>query len=191
MAMAMIGHGYQALTDDLSLIVRNSEGGACVYPGSPLARLWPDSVDALRLDQQGTSVELEGAAKLLFRLGAGGLDGTPLSAIYFLTRADAHEITIKSMSTTESIAAFARDLYRRQWMLPMGDVGSRLAAMGNIARGVACFSLRRPHDYAALSAVSEVVAAHHAKLTAARPSTSGGAPAQRGPLDDRALQAAL
>lgn len=168
MAVAMADHGYTPLTDDLALIVRDGVEPPGVYPGSPLVRLWPNSVEALQLDRSGSTVELAGSAKLLFSLGAGDLARRPLSALYFLERDDGDAVAIEPMRLPQAIAAFARDLYRGHWALPMGAVDARLAAIGHIVSGLPCFRLRRPHAYSRLSATAAAVARHQEAWAAAQ-----------------------
>jgi energy-coupling factor transporter ATP-binding protein EcfA2 len=128
---AFVGAGHAALADDMSLIETRSDQTAHLWAVPGYLRLWPDSVQALGLEDRPASPELSGSAKLQLSLDITAVDGAkPLSAIFMLTAGESAVALIEPIETAAAIAGLAGQLFRPHYIHPLGQIASLIPQIG-------------------------------------------------------------
>ena len=164
LAAAFASAGYPFLTDD-GLTLTSDGADYTAHANRPSFRLRQDSTAALNLAPSDAGAEDE---KVRVEAGPAlpfGDASLPLRALYFLGPGDAASCSIEPLSHRQAVV----ELISHAFLLDVEDrprLRRHFGELGDLAEGVACFSLDYPRDYAALPGVVACVADHAAALRA-------------------------
>lgn len=161
LAASFASRGFRFLTDD-GLLLAETSAGFMVQPSHPSIRLWADSRAATIGSDAPLAPPVQYTAKE--RLLSGGDlrhcdEPRPLRRVYFLGDGSASKLTIRAMSTDETLTALLRysfllDMETREMLARHFDQLSRLMALPIY------HSLDFPRRFEDLADVRDAVLAH-------------------------------
>lgn len=149
--------GHAMVTDDLVPIMFVN-GQACVTPGFPRIRLWPDSLGPIGVDSRTLPMVNSFVKKLSFRPDAFSNVPLELGRIYLLEQDDG--ILLEKLTVREAFIEIIRNCYLGCYVDATGHTASHFRNCSELANSVPVYRLKRPHDFSALPEVSLMVENH-------------------------------
>jgi hypothetical protein len=158
LAAFLESRGHTVLTDDLVPIKFESDE-ALVSPGFPRIRLWRDSLESLGLDPRTVPMINSFVDKYSYRCSEKLInESVSLSRLYVLE--EVPETRIERLSYKESFIEIVRNCYFGRYIDATGQTASHFRNCAELARIVAVYKLKRPHDFNALPEVSRLIENH-------------------------------
>lgn len=146
---------WRLLTDDAAVIDSRT---LMTWPTARGSALWPDSRDALRIEDQSDATEPRRSGKLRIDNSAPSLaEPSAVRGVIFLNRSQAFDQPrLNRLSGFEVMAGAAHQIVR----FHPGDPGTApglVARLADLANGAPGYRLDYPSDYAAIPAVGELL----------------------------------
>lgn len=106
--------GYSLLSDDVSILEIDKNGGVQTYPSLPVMKLWADSIEWMNLNFEELSPILPDFEKYKVKLTTQFThESRPVRAIYILKSSTSNQIRIQSLKGFEKIHSLMSNVYRK------------------------------------------------------------------------------
>lgn len=156
--------GHAALCDDLC-VIDLADGAPRVLPGLPRLKLWPDAVERLG----HTPVEIDragGPEKHHLRLPTSPADRrVTLERVYVLgPLGEEAAFEIIPLTGIAAVDALMANIFRSQYLAPMGRVGQAFAQTVGLAKRAPVFAVSRSGDLRAFEREVEQIERHFARV---------------------------
>ncbi len=173
MAAALCRRGHELLADDIVAIDLEAGRPPLVLSGFPQVKLYSDVLVATlsknpeELPEIGTNI-----GKRSWQAGEYfAARALPLTAVYAL--GEATELRIRQLSAQDAIKALIANSYMArfgtQWV-SSGIAASNLGQCGSVANQIAVGLIERPHDFASLEGVAQMIEEEQALTSIPAPS---------------------
>lgn len=140
-AVGMMQRGLKILADDVCPLYTNG----VVLPGMAHAKLWQTAASQLGVDTAKLSRVRRPDAKFKLPLrDAHCAEPQPVGAFYWLVPEDVKEVTIEEVDGAEKLIVLRNNVYRPEYLRPLGIEADYLARLGQIAAKTALFKILRP-----------------------------------------------
>lgn len=140
-AIAMMQRGYSILADDICPI----DAAGMISPGMPRAKLWDETAANLAIETAGLRQVRDGDAK--FNLPLGQRHCSEPRRIYtfvWLVPDDVNEVSCTEVTGVEKFAVLRNNVYRHEYLLPLGLESEYLTRVAQIAAQTKVFKVVRP-----------------------------------------------
>ncbi|MFZ1741669.1 MAG: hypothetical protein WAT93_02380 [Pontixanthobacter sp.] len=140
-AIAMMQRGLRVLADDVCPL----DAQGFVLPGMARAKLWEETARQLGIDTSGLSRIRSTDAKFNLPLGSAHC-ATPQSvrAFYWLVPDDVADVSIRSVDGAEKFTVLRNNVYRPEYLRPLGLEVDYLRRLALIASNTPVFQILRP-----------------------------------------------
>lgn len=160
LAAALHRRGLELLTDDVGLVVPESEA-VWFHPGFPRIKLWRDALGHFGLDTAPLTRDFSRADKFHLRLEERFQTAArPLRHVYLLERAEDDRVSIEPLRGHLAIATLREHTYRPGLVRRIGRPAEHLRQCGRIAERVRLFRFRRPWRLERLDEALDALLAH-------------------------------
>ncbi len=155
--------GYSLVSDDhLPIIFR--ENMVVTLPGSSQMKLFADSLAGVGVNSAGLAPVHPLAAKYMLPANSTLTDeAIPLSAVYLLSNDE--DLGIESLQPSLAFIEAVRHTHVNFYLEDANVRERHFADCNQLIQKVPFFLLKRPHDFAKMSLVTEMVEEHFAGLT--------------------------
>ena len=165
-AVAMMQRGHKILADDICPLGADR----FVLPGMARAKLWQETASQLGIDTANLSRIRNVDAKFNLPLGDAHCgDRKPIRAFYWLVPDDVDGVTIEEVTGAEKFTILRNNVYRPEYLRPLGLEAGYLTQLVQIAKQTPLFKLLRPTRGFDIDAVLDAILFNDRQLSAARP----------------------
>lgn len=142
-AIAMLQKGLQVLADDVCPVSADGQ----VQPGMARAKLWQETADRLSIDTTSLSPIMGRVSKFNLPLGAAHCT-TPkrIRAVFVLDPSNVAQVSITPVTGTARFVALRSNVYRPEYLRPLGIEAAYLARLAALAAKTPVFRVTRPKD---------------------------------------------
>lgn len=142
LAAALARRGHALVTDDMAAI-DGGAGGWTVAPGPARLKLWPDSLDALAVDDAPLSPIRNGVTKKFLPMATASGSDHPLAGVVALELQDRSAIDVERMPRERAVAMLMHNTFRRAMQAAVAGLGANFARLAPIAAEIPCYTIRR------------------------------------------------
>ncbi len=140
-AVGMMQRGLKILADDVCPL----DAHGVVLPGMGRAKLWQAAASQLGVDTADLSRVRRPDAKFNLPLGdAHCAEPQPVGAFYWLVPDDVNGVTIEEVAGAEKFTVLRNNVYRPEYLRPLGLEADYMARLAQIASTTALFKILRP-----------------------------------------------
>lgn len=153
-AIAMMMRGHKLLADDICPLDANGQ----VSPGMARAKLWQETARLLGIETTNLSRICSANAKFNVPLGdAHCNEQQSVRAFYWLVPDDVKKVTIKEVTGGEKFSVLRNNVYRPEYLRPLGLEVEYMGRIADIATKTPLFQLVRPTGGFDIEAVLEAI----------------------------------
>lgn len=167
LAGAFLDRGFALLADDVCVVTSGVGGRPMAEPGLPRLRLWRDAVEASGRDAAALELAFEGHEKFVVPTHAGqSRVAVPLTRLYLLDRLPEGETgqRIRRLTGVEALNTIMANIYRGQYLAPLGGTQRNLRQCLDLVAAVPVFSVQRQWGYDAMDDQIRRLEAHARKV---------------------------
>ena len=142
---ALLNRGYSMLSDDISGIVLDADGGLTVLPSFSCIRLQADTLKTVGWRRPAQTLIWEGRDKYTLRVeGSHSMQPTLLRSIYILTRKDIQDVRIERLTPLHAFKWLIRRVYKKRILVAMGHQRQLSRTLGVISKTRPVSLVERP-----------------------------------------------
>ena len=156
LAAALASRGYEVVTDDIAAIGNDGQNWS-VASGPSRMKLWPDSLESLRIDGSSLPLVRNGLEKRILKLNGTRSESYPVAAICLLSEHNQEDTQVQRMSLPHAIEALMFNTYRRRMQAAVDHERKNFLRLAQLASAIPCFSVERPQTGFALSQLADEV----------------------------------
>lgn len=155
LAAGLVARGYPLIGDDLCCF-DFAAGGPQVYPSAPRLKLWREALTNLGWQDDHLTRDHFRLDKFHKELaGCDAHKSVPVRALYLLEWGNLSLTRLTGLKALRRLVAAAT--YRPGLLEPLGRVGAYWEQCAQLARAVSIFELRRPRDWAMMTAAIDLL----------------------------------
>ena len=159
LAAALAQRGHEIIADDECFLQLGTRGEVQAGPGISRVRLWEDTRAALGLDHPGIEQESQGHSKRSIALHGprNPITSRPLRGVYQLHRIPTGVAKVTRLRGADAVEVLMQNVYPPGFAARLGYGSNVFNVCAVAARDIPVFRLSRPHDFAALDQVIELL----------------------------------
>ncbi|MEL6531142.1 MAG: hypothetical protein AAFQ27_14360, partial [Pseudomonadota bacterium] len=153
-AIAMMQRGFPILADDVCPITTDG----LALSGMPRAKLWQSTADNLRIDTSSLEQLRADDAKFNLPLGSAHCpQGRKARAFFALVPEEVETVSVTPLSGTASFLALRNNIYRADYLRPLGLEAEYLKQVATLAAETPFFRISRPANGFDIDAVLDAI----------------------------------
>ena len=154
LAAGFYKHGYEILSDDLSVINQNLS----VQPSYPQIKLWNDAISKLEINLPNLRRIRMHVEKYALPMESGYFHSElPVAGVYTLNYGNDQDVVFKPLSGIEKFETLRQHTYREQWLEGMRLEPNHISVCGRLANQTFITQIIRPKDYFNIDAMVSMI----------------------------------
>jgi hypothetical protein len=156
LAAAMQCREHELVADDVVAVDLNGSGEACVLPGIPQMKLWPDAVRSLGINADKLTKLHPQLEKRAYRV-LSGFSNAPLSLNRLFVIGDGDRLGMIPLTAQETFIHLVRYSFLARYLQPTETTRLHFRQCSVIAHSTRAFLLERPRSLDIVSQMAELV----------------------------------
>jgi len=163
-AAALLQHGFELLSDDISLIQLDAKGEVEVLPGFPHLKLWPESAELLQVDENELTSFSSDILKKGWRLKHSYYQqSAKISMVCFLSKQDS-SFSLVEVDGINKVKMLIDNTFRIRYVSDTGQHQAFFTTTSKLASSVKFYSIIRPLNQNSIRDVVDLIMSQLTKL---------------------------